>query len=122
VGEDRGVGGHPGDIAAADQLFEVPRLDAGAREVVEPDADTGLGELGCGGAHAFSLRLSCAAWTTASAVIPNFANRVLWSAEAPKGSMPIERPRSPTMARQPSTEPASTETRAVTDAGSTESR
>src|SRR5690606_10818043 len=36
--------------------------------------------------------------------------------------MPTERPRSPTMPRQLSTEPASTDTRAVTDFGSTDSR
>ena len=51
-------------------------LDALARQVVEPDAHARCGEL-CGGSHAaFSSRVSRAAATTASVVMPNFSNRV----------------------------------------------
>src|SRR5690606_11039263 len=77
AGEDRRVGRDADHVAGRDQLREVPGGDAGPGQVVQPDADAGGGELGGGGAHAFSLRVSRAASTTASAVMPNFWNRVL---------------------------------------------
>ena len=48
VGEDRRVGGHADDVAVVDELLQAARDDALARQVVEPDADAGGGELGGG--------------------------------------------------------------------------
>ena len=56
------------------------------------------------------------------AVNPNSRNRVAASADAPKWSIPMISPASPTMSRQPWGTPASTETRALTAAGRTFSR
>ena len=62
--EDRRVGRDARDVARVDQLLQVARRDARAREVIEPDADAGCGEV-CGrGAHAFSWMVSWAASTT----------------------------------------------------------
>ena len=63
-----------------------------------------------------------AAATTCAAVNPNSRNRVAASADAPKWSIPMISPASPTMSRQPWGTPASTETRALTAAGRTFSR
>ncbi len=60
---------------------------------------------------------------TFSAVKPSFSMTVGPGAEAPKRpSMPIASPSSPTQRCHPSVTPASTETRARTDGGSTSSR
>ena len=50
AGEDRRIGGHPGDVPGVDQLLQVAGDDALPGEVVEPDGDAGVGELlgGCG--------------------------------------------------------------------------
>ena len=82
VGEDRRVRGDTDDILRVDEVLQVAGGDAGAGEVVEPDADACGGELRGGGAHAFSLVLlaamvSRAAAMTASVVMPNFSKRVL---------------------------------------------
>src|SRR3546814_17558157 len=86
-GEDGRVGGDTADVARDDEIGQVAGQDALAREVVEPDAHALGDEVGGGGAHEFSLCLSAAApaaaiesraaWATASAVMPNFWNRVL---------------------------------------------
>ena len=64
-------------------------------------------------------RESLAARTTASGVNPNSRNRVLASAEAPKCSMLMHRPASPTRSCHPMATPASTLTRARTRGGRT---
>jgi len=45
VGEDRRVGGDADDVAVVDEALQATRHDAFAREVVEPDADSDVGEL-----------------------------------------------------------------------------
>ena len=86
AGEDRRVRRDAADVAGRDQLGEVAGGDPLTRQVVEPDADALGGQLLGGGAHACLLLLlgryaaamvSRAASTTASAVMPNFWNRVL---------------------------------------------
>src|SRR6516164_6784082 len=68
-----------------------------------------------------------ATWSLAAAIIasvvkPNFRCNSLRGAEAPKVFMPMVWPLAPTYSLHPSVEACSTDTRAVTDAGSTSSR
>src|SRR5690606_7966959 len=92
-GEDRRVGGDADDVAVGDQLGEAARDDALTREVVEPNADADLGELGGAGgavghgAESSSVEMSgqllamasysLAAATTCSVVMPNSRYGVL---------------------------------------------
>ena len=61
--ENRRVGGDTHHRLGGDQFGEVAGLDAGAREIVEPDRDAGLGQCGKIGvlfAH-FALQFKCCA-------------------------------------------------------------
>src|SRR5690606_41514535 len=96
------------DVLLADQLGQVAGRDALAGQIVQPDRDPCGGQAGqaSGGGHGgVALHpLRCltfstdrlAAFTTASAVIPNSVNSVCQSADAPKCSMPTTSPVSPT--------------------------
>src|SRR5690606_365792 len=66
--------------------------------------------------------ISRATRTTSSRVNPKCSNSSSAGADAPKRSMPIERPDQPVHRSQPNVLPASMDTRAVTAGGSTSSR
>ena len=92
-GEDRRVGGDPDDVVVLDEVGEVAALEALAGQVVEPDGDSGCGQVAAGGRSCLFLpvggwyvvvrsavsgaqpvatrMLSSAASATACAVIPN---------------------------------------------------
>ncbi len=71
--------------------------------------------------HALAQRRSARA-TTLSTLKPSCSSTVPPGADAPKRSIEIESPSSPTHLLQPSATPASTESRAFTSGGSTSSR
>src|SRR5579864_6836400 len=87
-----------------------------------------LSNIGCGtgvdAPSSISYYFDCAiasraASTTFSAVNPNFFNRSLIGAEAPKRCIPIILPVGPTYCDQPNVDAASTDTRAFTVGGNT---
>ena len=46
--EDGGVGGHADDVLFVDELLQATAGEPFAGEVIQPDGDTGLGQLRCG--------------------------------------------------------------------------
>src|SRR5713226_3612922 len=72
--------------------------------------------------HETRARRASARTTTLSGVNPKCSSTVWPGADAPKCSIEIESPSSPTHCLHPSATPASTESRAFTSGGSTSSR
>src|SRR5205823_1292200 len=107
-----GVGAEVDDLVAvrAQRLEDcIAKMDSA---MIEGDGDV----------HDTRSRSASARATTLSAVKPNFSSTTSPGADAPKCSIEMESPSSPTHCFHPSLTPASIETRALTSAGRISSR